>query len=108
MDVIWETPAIRCTMRYAVRLTIFSADGCLCGRYNHSFTNPRTLSRRSVLLSLIVMALSTWAMYVHQGVGPAFLPAISSDTWTRPPGSYLSRWVVGLTTDTFAVSLVAI
>ena len=43
----------------------------------------------------LIMMLFTYASCVHQGHCQVWLPMIS-DTWTHPPASYVSRWVVSI------------
>ena len=43
----------------------------------------------------LIMMLFTYVSCVHQGHCQVWLPMIS-DTWTHPPASYVSRWVVSI------------
>ena len=55
-------------------------------------------------LTMVLLILSTYTLCVHQDECPVFLPTISH-TWEHPPGSYISRWTVGVVTDLMAVMM---
>eukprot|EP00662_Eupelagonemidae_sp_cell21_P041950 gene41950-51354_t len=61
----------------------------------HCVVTPGALAVAGGGLMVVAGLLTPYALCVHEGNCPVFLPMIS-DTWVHPPGSFISRWVVGV------------